>query len=873
MILGSRIRRPVADSLGWRADVVTMTQPLESGPIGPSVRPDGDDQFPVWSAESLMGRADDVARITGLIEAGTRLITVTGPGGVGKTRLVIHLARRIAAEESRRVVLVPLSDFRLVADAIRSIASVLDVRAIPSELGDDQLPEGVTSALGESGTLLVLDNAEHLPDLAGLVDQLLMAAPSLQIVVTSQRRLALGIEREEQIAPLSLPDVRRSSGSTGPSPALELFIFHARRVWPEFDLTPALRPVVTEICRQVDGVPLAIELAAARLRILSPTQLRDRLAVGLPALGGGPRDLPARQQTIRGAIAWGYDLLSPVEQRLFRRLTVFIDGFDLVTAEQVCADPDDEPGDPPIAPDAVVDLLSGLVDASFLTSEPRDDGERRFLMLGIIRRFGLELLERSGEGERTRRRHAVWFAGRAVLAEPAMLGSQQADWLRWLDGNAANVRAAEETTFTVGPVADGVRLVGSLWRYWDIRGQLAEARRAMERALPHLDAVPPGAQATLLTSLGHVLSDLGEYELAERLYTDALVIRRDGDDPGQVAGLLNILGILLQTRGEFERARSLHQESLAIRTRRQERRGVALSLLNLGRVAYHLGDCDRAAERESEAIAILHELGDQDQIAYACHAIGLTAIRQGQPESARALLTRSEGLFVELGDRFGVAYARQALGQIALLDGDRARAADLMGQAIDLRRDIGYVWGVVDSTEGIGELTAMAGRPEIALQLLLVANRFREMLGAPLDDTDRHRHAATVARLRRELGRVRAAESASRAGLLSRNQTAELALSVATELAATVPEPPADRPVTIHSAAPPVAVPPGRYGLTPREREVLSLVAEGKSDREIADRLFLSRRTVSEHVRHILGKLETPTRTAATALALRAGLI
>ncbi len=842
--------------------------------MGPSVWPDGDDQFPIWPADSLIGRADDVPRITALLEAGTRLITVTGPGGVGKTRLVIHLARRIAAEESRRVVLVPLSDVRQVADAIRSIASVLDVRAIPSELGGDELPEGVASALGESGTLLVLDNAEQLPALAGLVDKLLMATPSLQIVVTSQRRLVLGIEREEQIAPLSLPDGLRPTVSTGSAPALELFTFHARRVWPEFALTPAMLPVVTEICRQVDGVPLAIELAAARLRILSTSQLRDRLAAGLPALGGGPRDLPARQQTIRSAIAWGYDLLSHTEQRLFRRLAVFIDGFDLVAAEQLCADPDDQPGHAPIAPDAVADLLSGLADASFLTSESRDHGERRFLMLGIIRRFGLELLEQSGEGERVRRRHAAWYAGRAVLAEPALLGSKQADWLRWLDSNAGNLRTAEETAFTVGPVSDGVRLVGSLWRYWDIRGQLAEARWAMERALPHLDAVPPAAQATLLTSLGHVLSDLGEYERAERLYADALAIRRDGDDPGQVAGLLNILGILLQTRGEFERARSLHQESLAIRTRRQEQRGVALSLLNLGRVAFHLGDCDRAAEQEAEAIAILHEIGDQDQIAYACHAIGLTAVRQGQSESARELLTRSEGLFVDLGDRFGVANARQALGHIALLDGDLARAADLMGQAIDLRGDIGYVWGVVDSTEGIGELAARAGRPEIALRLLLAANRFRDVLGAPLDDTDQHRHAATVGRLRRQLGRVRAAESVSRAGLMSRNQTAELALTLATELAAAIPDETTLRPIaTERMGVSTNANPTTQYNLTPREREVLSLVAEGKSDREIADDLFLSRRTVSEHVRHILGKLETPTRTAATALALRAGLI
>ncbi len=800
-------------------------------------------------------------------------MTVTGPGGVGKTRLVTHLARQIAASESRRVVLVPLSELRQVAEVIQAIASMLDVRVIPFDLAADQVPETVAAELAETATLLVLDNAEHLRDLSGLVEQLLASTPTLQIIVTSQRRLALGVEREYPVVPLALPERGKRNGAQRSSAAVELFAFHAHRVWPEFDLTPEMLPVVTEICRQVDGVPLAIELAAARLRILSLAQLRDRLAAGLPALGGGPRDLPARQQTIRSAIAWGYALLSPAEQRLFRRLAVFIDGFDLIAAEQICADPDDQTDAEVVTGDAVVELLTGLADASLLMSETRDHGERRFQMLGIIRRFGLELLEQSGEWESIRRRHAAWFASRGVLAEPALLGNEQADWLRWLDGNVANIRAAEETAFTVGPAADGVRLVGALWRYWDIRGQLAEARRAMERALPHLTTVPSADQATLLTSLGHVLSDLGEYVRAERLYTDALVVRRDGDDPGQVAGLLNILGILLQTRGEIERARTLHMESLAIRTDRNEPRGVALSRLNLGRVAYHLGDYELAAEHEAEAIAILHEVGDQDQIAYSCHAIGLTAIRMGQIESAREMLTRSEGLFVELGDRFGVAYARQALGNLALLDSDFVQAADLMGQSIDLRRDIGYVWGVMDSAEGIGELAARAGRSETALRLLLAASRFRDVLGAPLNAADQRRHVATVTKVRRELGRIWAAESASRAGLLSRDQIADLALSLTTELAAAGSDLVAISPVTVRKPGTAASLPATRHNLTPREREVLSLVAEGKSDREIAGGLFLSRRTVSEHVRHLLGKLETPTRTAATALALRAGLI
>ena len=852
---------------------MTVEQRDQDRPEWVTPRPPGDALFPLWPEHELIGREHEVDRLVDLIEAGARLICVTGPGGVGKTRLVIHVARQLAAAEARRVILVPLADLHAAVEIVPAIAAAIEVRLVPSDAAGDAIPDELADELAVAGTLLVLDNAEHLRDLPLIVGQLLAMSPGPQIVVTSQRRLNLGIETEFAVAPLALPDRPSVLQSGALAPALELFRYHARRAWPEFALNPATAPIVAEICRQVDGVPLAIELAAARLRILSLVQLRDRLAAGLPALGGGPRDLPARQQTIRGAIAWGYDLLLPPEQLLFRRLAVFVDGFDLDAAEAICVDAESG-AEPALTVGDIVDLLAVLEDASLLTAETRSHGRRRFRMLGIIRRFALEQLGVSGELDLLRQRHAVWFAERAVAAEGALLGGEQADWLAWLDGNAANLRAAEETAFTLGPVADGVRLVGSLWRYWDIRGQLAEARRAMERALPFLESVPPAARATLQTSLGHVVSDLGEYARAERLYSDALAIRRDGDDPGQVAGLLNILGILLQTRGELTRARALHQESLGLRTARDEPRGIALSLLNLGRVAYHLGDYDRAAAQESEAVVILNHLGDQDQIAYACHAVGLTSIRLGHLSAAGEMLTRSERLFVGLGDRFGVAYARQALGHLALQHGDVARAASLMGQALDLRRDIGYVWGVVDSTQGIGELAALAGRRDVALRLLLTAERFRQRLGAPLNAVDGERHRLTVARLRRELGRARSAEEASLALSLSREQAADLAFQLSAEPAVAAPAT-GDRPALTRPAARSMTMPASasEFGLTVREREVLSLVAEGRSDREIADQLFLSRRTVSEHVRHILAKLGTPTRTAATALAFRTGLI
>ena len=850
-----------------------VTQPpLTPGKTMNDNRPIGDEAFPIWPEATLVGRTAELADLAARVAAGRRLLTLTGPGGIGKTRLAVHLARRIAANGTPRVVMLGLAELAREADVLAALAAALDVR-VDLSAAASTIPDDLRAELDAMPTLLVLDNAEHLAELGALVNRLLVAVPSLQVLVTSQRRLVLSIEEEIPVGVLEVPS-RGADDADPMSAAVRLFVQQGGRA--RTDLTfgePELR-IAGEITRQLDGLPLAIELAAARLRVLSLPDLRERLAAGLPLLSGGARDLPTRQRAMRDTIRWGYDLLAPREQTLLRRLSVFADGFELRAAEAICADPDggtSAASSASLASGDVLDLLTALEDASFLTSTDSPATGRRFRLLETIRQFSREALEATGEQNDLARRHAAWFSAQAERAEPQLTGAGLAGWLAWLDGNLANLRRAAETSFTIGPAGPGVTLVGALWRYWDIRGQLGEARVAMEQALPHLGEVAAPVRATLLTSLGNIVSDLGQYQRAEQLYTEALAIRRAEDDDGDVAGLLNILGILLRTTGQHDRARALHRESLGIRTRRGETRGIGLSHLYLGQVALAEGALDAARAESTEALRLLREAGDADQTAYALHTLGLIALEAGRTAAAGDLLREAESAFVALGDRFGVAYARQGLGRLALAEGRRPAAAAALAQALDLRRDIGYVWGVVDSVAAIGHLAVAAGRFDVGLCCLLMADQRRQELGAPPTASERTRDDRARQQAQSHLGAAVAAPITDEVAVMAPERLVDLAFSTATELASTAdsldaaPSPPPAGTQSTDARR--------QYGLTAREREILVHVADGQSDREIADLLFLSRRTVSEHVRHILGKMDVPSRTAATALALRTGLV
>ena len=836
-------------------------------------RPIGDEAFPIWPEATLVGRTAELERLAARIATGQRLLTISGPGGIGKTRLAVHLARRIAASGTPRVVMLGLAELSRDADVLPALAAALDVR-VDFPAGALAIPDELWAEWAATPTLLLLDNAEHLAGLGGLVNQLLIAVPTLQVLVTSQRRLSLSIEEEMPVGTLAVPSPKRVDDSGTMPAAVQLFMQQGARASADLIFGERELRIVGEITQQLDGLPLAIELAAARLRVLSLTELRERLAAGLPVLSGGARDLPARQRAMRDTIRWGYDLLALREQALLRRLSVFADGFELRAAESICADPGDGNGpslSAVIASDDVLDLLTALEDASFLTSVDAPATGRRFRLLETIRQFSREALEAAGEHDLLARRHAAWFAAQAERAQPQLTGAGLAGWLAWLDGNAANLRRAAETSFTIGPVGPGVALVGALWRYWDIRGQLGDARTAMEQALPHLDEVDAPVRATLMTSLGNVVSDLGQYQRAEQLYAEALAIRRAGNDDGEVAGLLNILGILLRTIGETGRARALHEESLSIRTRRGETRGIGLSHLNLGQVALAEGKREAARAEATEALRLVRDAGDADQTAYVLHTLGLIALDDGRRTTADDLLREAEAAFVALGDRFGMAYAQQGLGHLALAEGRLPAAGAHFAQALDLRRDIGYVWGVVDSLDGIGQLAVAARQTDVGLRCLLMADRRRRELGAPPTASERRRSQRSLDRARALLGLDAADVAADEVTVITPERLVHQALSVATALAESADN--SNAPPARPAAGFAVTADSRGYGLTGREREILVHVADGKSDREIADMLFLSRRTVSEHVRHILGKMDVPSRTAATALALRAGMV
>ncbi|CAA9559565.1 MAG: hypothetical protein AVDCRST_MAG49-2287 [uncultured Thermomicrobiales bacterium] len=870
--------------------------------------PDAGSWWSVAPAASLIGREREVAELRALLaRPAARLVTVTGPGGVGKTVLAARTAADLAATAPDRypdgVSFVALASVADPALVLPTIADTLGVR----DIGDQPLTEQLAGALRGRRVLVVLDNLEHLLAAATDVASLLAACPEMQMLATSRERLRVVGEQEYPLAPLPLPDPGAASTAValGTSPAVALFVERARATRPDFALDDAVAPTVAAICRRLDGLPLAIELAAARINLLPPVALLARLHRALPMLTYGPRDAPARQRTLRDAIAWSVDLLTAPEQTVYRRLGVFAGGFSLAASESVVpeapsplgravADPvergDDRPEPSPWPGDddgpSLLDGLSALVDKSLLQAGEGPDGEPRFVMLETVREDALERLEASGEAREVRGRLVAWCLALAEEAETGLIGPDQGQWLARLDGADDNLRAALGWALADGDATTALRLAAALWHYWDIRGRLTEGRAQLGRAVAAAEgaAVPAAVRARALTHLGHLHSDLGDYAEAAALYEEAIALLRGLEDRGELAGALNALGILRVTQGEFAKARALHTESLSIRQATGERRGVAVSVGYLGRVAYAEGDYAEARARDEAELAILHDLGDLDAIAYAAHALGQVAVGEGDLAQARAQFARSLALFEQLDDRFGIAYARRGLGQVALDSGDLPASATHLAASLAVRRAIGYRWGIVDAVEGIAEWAMARGQDPAAARLLGATEALREGLGAPLPPSERPRRQRVFTNLRARLG------GAAFLAAMAEGRTHSLAMA-ADEAAAILagtsgvalgdgPDPaPSDGPDPAPEGTPAPTAGPRAAGagtgepLSPREREVLRLLVDGRSDRDIAAALSISSRTASHHVARILAKLGVASRTAAATEAVRRRLL
>jgi len=611
----------------------------------------------------LVGRRLELAAVAALFrDEGVRLVTLTGPGGTGKTRLGLAVAEALEPElrdGARFVSLAPVSSPELL---VPTIADALEVR----ERGRS-LAEGVGEHLRERRILLVLDNFEQLLPAAPFVADLLAAAPRLLVLATSRAPLRLAAEHEYPVPPFDTPAADLPFEALVKTDALRLFAARARAVDPAFELDDASAPEVARVCNRLDGLPLAIELAAARSKLLAPGEILERLEREPHLPGTGPRDAPARQRTLTATIGWSYDLLGEDERLAFDRLGVFAGGCTLEAAEQVC--------------DTSLDTLATLVDNNLLRRR-----DSRFLMLETVRHFAAERLQEAGDAG-VRRRHAEWLTELAeTMVERTLAGEDAKEWLDRIQPEHDNIRAALAWSLEEDPEVT-LRLASSLRLFWEVRGHFSEGFRWLEEALPRAAGAAPEVRMRALSASGTIAFRLGKVEVSEERWEEALEIARELGDDLWIARLLSDLGTAAAAREEWEPATVLLEESADLFRELDVPPRLATVLGNLGHIAGQQGDYARAIEVTEEALAL--ESRHKPNAAISTYNLGSHNLRAGNLEQAREWLERAVAITQELGFKEVMAYALAAFVRLCLLEGDAARAAYLAGIADRLLADAG----------------------------------------------------------------------------------------------------------------------------------------------------------------------------------------
>ena len=762
---------------------------------------------------SFVGRSREIREVKGLLAA-ARLLTLVGPGGCGKTRLALRVAADLEDRGDLReapgdgvwwVGLSSLSDPLLVPNAA---VAALGMHETP----DLTRTEALVAFLGAREALLVMDNCEHLVGAcADLADALLRNCPDLKILATSREPLGVAGEVSWPVPPLSLPASEDTEQAQNTKALLRfesvgLFDERARAASPDFALTRDNASAVAELCVNLDGMPLAIELAASRVRALSPEQILERLHDRFRLLRGG-RASSERHKTLRATIDWSHDLLSDREKILFRRLSVFSGGWTLPAAEKVCAGGE-------IEEYGVLELLSCLVDKSLvIASQGGSADEKRYRMLRTIRQYATEEIEGSGEVGAIGRRHADFFVSSAEEAEPAMSGPKQVALLERLGREHDNMRTALGWLYEQGEAEPGLRLAAALLRFWWFRGHLAEGRAQLEGLLDLRPVAPvrDEVRAKALYTLGMLIAYAeGDWDVARlRLEEGLEIYRRLGDETG-VAAVLQNLGRVYAELGE-PAAHSVLRESLKIGRRSDNEPGIALSLFLMGAMHFRGGELPEARAKLEESIEVFRRLDDKFWINACLVILGFTDCDEGGFVAARSRFLEMTEVFPMAQSPWGATYMLEGFARLAAAQGQAARALRLAGATDELRQTYGVAIGAT---------------------LQAAFERSQESACRALDEQE----AAAV----REEGRTMSLDEA-----------------IAFALGNTEKKP----------------LDPSRSRLTTREVEILSLVSEGLSDAEVAERLYLSPRTVGGHLRGAYRKLGVKSRTAATKQAGDLGLI
>jgi predicted ATPase/DNA-binding CsgD family transcriptional regulator len=851
----------------------------------------------------LLGREHELAQLSTLLRK-VRLLTLTGPGGVGKTHLALAAAHTVLNEFADGVCFVPLASISDPELVLPTLAHVLGVR----EGGDGRLLERLQVQLEEQQLLLLLDNFEQLVTASPQLAALLGVCPHLSMLVTSRTALRLHGEQEFAVSPLALPDraqLPKSAEACSAYAACVLFAQRAQAIKTTFQVTPASAPIIAEICLRLDGLPLAIELAAARTRLLSPPALLARLEHRLEVLTGGARDVPVRQQTLRNTIAWSYQLLDTDSQRLFRLLAAFAGGCTLAAVEAIAE---------ACGVRKVEEGLTLLLENHLVQLVEQADGEPRLLLLETIREYGLECLQASPEREAVQQAHASFYLALAEEAAPHLTDAEQVRWMDQLDRERENVRAVLQRGMGGADeeVEQALRLGTAVAWYWFVREHASEGHRWAE----WVQAERRGStqlRAGALHQAAMLAQWLDENELAQALSSESLDLSREVGDTRGMAWALCWLGYTTWATSDYTTARTQLQEALALFRQVGDQPGSAHTLVGLTKVATFQGVYPSAIEQAEEALAIFETLGDQQGMlialvrlaracylsgadpartrslaeqafalsrevdfklftAYALGLLGLLALQRGEETLAHAHLEEALRLQTELWHQHGIAWAMYELAGWHLAQRDYASARTAYEESLQRSMAVGDQMLVASCLEGLAAVVVAQAGEEGAVPLALwaarlwgAAARLREAIGAPIPPVYRAAYEHALAQAQRQVHEQTFRRAWEEGGSMTPKQAfatrpAEGSLAVQ----ATPPSP------TAASSKHPVR---NAEGLTPREVEVLRLLAGGLTNPQIAERLVVSLPTVNTHVAALFNKLGVNSRSAATRYAVEQHLV